>query len=445
MNLESSRSQFFTTILNNLSKLFRGPILAVFIVTYLDSEEQGYWYTIQGLIVFISLGDFGISKLMTYKVGNYLQEISNSTSYANKKLIYLHFINFLRFSFNYLILSSIVVLILLLGLLNLVFKDWSAEYLKILNLSLVVSIFSLITSYLTSIFYSSNLISKKNIQEIIFGLTYTVTSIFLLYRGFKIETIYIAVLVANIISVIPYYKILKKWGFRIIQKSKYESSLKMIDEYGKVLLKYFSVTLLSLYLTNTITPFTLKYFDAEAAGKIGFSLYVITSINLFAWSFFYIEYPTIINLIALKKFAKARKKGNIKLLSAALAFILGFLIFLNLIPQISIFLPTFSSRLVSNDQLILIFFNQLILLIIGYIASISRGFQKEHFWKLSLIQVPFLTLTFYLVARLENIDLFFKIDLLLHLLIYLPVAYYISREEIKLLYGKVIKHDISSK
>ena len=79
-------------------------------------------------------------------------------------------------------------------------------------------------------------------------------------------------------------------------------------------IKYGLVTLMSLYITNSIVPFAIKYFNPVLAGQIGFSYFVITSLVLIAWTFFYIQYPNILQLISLDKLDQVYNKSKLTLL-----------------------------------------------------------------------------------------------------------------------------------
>ena len=55
---------FFATILSNLTKVFAGPLLLIFIPLYLTSTEQGYWYTFTSIAALSVFADLGFSTIV---------------------------------------------------------------------------------------------------------------------------------------------------------------------------------------------------------------------------------------------------------------------------------------------------------------------------------------------------------------------------------------------
>ena len=425
---------FSTTILNNVAKLIRGPIAAFFIILYLNPEEQGYWYAFQSLLVFIAIGELGFSKIVTLKVSEYVIKLKGNkriSIFKNniKNLSSFIFINYILY-FVIALLSFFIIYILVISFYN----EWPQALKETFFICLLFSSLSLFNTLQGAIFYGLNLVYWKNIQEFIFGITFTASLVLFLYLDYKIYSLVFSILIANLSCQLFFIKYYIKWINKMFKYVDFNLGVNLLKDLKFLQIKYGLVTLMSLYITNSIVPFTIKYFNPVLAGQIGFSYFVISSLVLMAWTFFYIQYPNILQLISLDKLDKVYNKSIKYFKQINISLIILFTVFFLLIDFVSLNIIEIKSRMLPTNYLLLICFSQIVLLNIGFFASLVRGFQVEPYWKLSLLQIFSTTGLYFIAVLADSIYLFFLIDAFLHLIILLPFSLYLGRKKLKQIY-----------
>ena len=428
------KEDILSSISSNLVKIIRGPLLAVIIILYLTTDEQGYWYTFQSLIVFAIVGDFGISRLIIVVFPEYHVKIKTAKNFGESKK-YLSDYSAILFIYLFIYIVIIVVAAFLLILfIEYFYTDWSNSYLNSWFYCAIAASINLLSSFTSAALYGSDLVSKKNYFEQIFGIIFTVSASILLFLNFKIDSLAISIFIGFFIShlylLFSYYIYLKK----LYKLFNFKKGFRFLLLTKKLQLNFFTSTILSLYISSSLVPFVMKIFDPNLAGKVGLSIFLINSIVTFSLILNYIEYPKIIKLINLKKYLNVRNKC-IKLLFLIncffllLSFIILTLIFLSPEP-----IGQYFDRLLPFTDLLLIFITQGILMNIGFIAGVVRGFKVEPYWILGIIQIFTTSLLFYFTMKTNSIRTYLTFDLVLHLLILLPITVYLGRNQLKKLF-----------
>tara|TARA_B100000900_G_scaffold103397_1_gene85681 strand:- start:281 stop:1609 length:1329 start_codon:yes stop_codon:yes gene_type:complete len=426
---------FSTTILNNISKLIRGPVTAFFIILYLNPEEQGYWYAFQSLLVFISLGELGISKIVTLKISEILINIKNT---KKKSIFYSNFRELSSFIFINYILYFVIALFtfsIILFITNFIYPEWPQDIKDTFLLCLLFSSLSLFTTLQGAIFYGLDLVYWRNIQEFIFGVVFSLSIIIFFYFGFKIYSLVYSILIANILCQVIFIRYYFRWVKKMFKYISLKLGKDLLIGLKSLQFKYAVVTLMSLYITNSIVPFVIKYFDPVLAGQVGFSYFVLTSLVLMSWTFFYIKYPQILQLISENKLSEVYFISKKTLIQINLSILILILIFFFSIDLINEYVIEIKSRMLPLNFMILISISQLVLLNIGFFASLVRGFQVEPYWKLSLIQI-FTTTGIYFLAVISNsLYNLFLIDMLLHLIFLFPLSIFLGKKQLYKIYA----------
>jgi len=208
------KEDILSSISSNLVKIIRGPLLAVIIILYLTTDEQGYWYTFQSLIVFAIVGDFGISRLIIVVFPEYHVKIKTAKNFGESKK-YLSDYSAILFIYLFIYIVIIVVAAFLLILfIEYFYTDWSNSYLNSWFYCAIAASINLLSSFTSAVLYGSDLVSKKNYFEQIFGIIFTVSASILLILNFKIDSLAISIFIGFFIShlylLFSYYKYLKK-------------------------------------------------------------------------------------------------------------------------------------------------------------------------------------------------------------------------------------------
>ena len=183
----------------------------------------------------------------------------------------------------------------------------------------------------------------------------------------------------------------------------------------------------------TFTPRRVELSDHGAFNQSQTPIKNVDSV-LIAWTFFYIQYPNILQLISLDKLDQVYNKSKKYFKQINISLIILFIIFFLLIDFVSLNIIEIKSRMLPTNYLLLICFSQIVLLNIGFFASLVRGFQVEPYWKLSLLQIFSTTGLYFIAVLADSIYLLFLIDALLHLIILLPLSLYLGRKKLTQIY-----------
>ena len=426
---------FSSTILNNVAKLIRGPIAAFFIILYLNPVEQGYWYAFQSLLVFIAIGELGFSKIVTLKVSEYVTKLKGNkrtSIFKNniKNLSSFIFINYILY-FVIALLSFFIIYILVISFYN----EWPQSLKETFFICLLFSSLSLFNTLQGAIFYGLNLVYWKNIQEFIFGITFTASLVLFLYLDYKIYSLVFSILLANLSCQLFFIKYYIKWINKMFKYVDFNLGVNLLKDLKFLQIKYGLVTLMSLYITNSIVPFAIKYFNPVLAGQIGFSYFIISSLTILSYTFFYIKYPNILELINNNKLDEVYKKSKKYFIEINISLIVLFVLFFLLIDFVSLNIIEIKSRMLPINELLLICITQFILTNLGFFAAIVRGFQVEPYWKLSLFQIFSTTGLYFVAFSTNSIYNLFLIDIFLHLLILFPFSLYLGKKQLTQIYA----------
>lgn len=424
----------FSSISSNLIKIVKGPLLAVIIILYLTPDEQGYWYTFQSLIIFAIIGDFGISKLIVVIFPEYHVKIKSAKNFGeSKKYLSEYSAIFFIYLFIYIVLI-VAISFLLIFFVEYFYSNWSNSYLNSWFYCAIFASINLLSSFSSAALYGSDLVSKKNYFEQIFAITFTLSASILLLLNFKIDSLSISILLGFLIShlylLFSYYKSLKK----LYKLFNFKEGIRILLLTKKLQLNFFTSTILSLYISSTLVPFVMKIFDPILAGQLGLSIFIINSIVTFSLILNYVEYPKIIKLISLKKYLNVRNKCIRLFFLINCLFLLFSFIILTLILLSPEPIAQYFDRLLPFTDLLLIFITQGILMNIGFIAGVVRGFKVEPYWILGIIQVFTTSLLFYITIKTNSIRTYLTFDIVLHLLILLPITVYLGRNQLKKLF-----------
>jgi len=422
-NYKIYQSSFFSFFL----KLVRSPILALLIVSYLNSEELGYWYTFQAIGVFIVVCEFGVSKLISIYTSSYIVEFK-SANFSNKiELFRIHSSRVVLSILFYVFIYFFSILILFL--FSFIFFDkWGSNEFISFGLFLVGSALTLFYNFYINLLYGIGLINKRNHLENWNGIISFIFIVFFLYLGFKLFALGVALILTNVFIYLFNYKYIKFWGHRI---NKFYNKIyfkNIIRSLEGIHWKYFLITLISLYITSSITIFAMKYFNPILAGRIGLTLFIFNSITGISNVFFYVRYPEILAYIQQNKLHYL-KKMLIHLLSSMISVYLFCIILLLLLIKILTF---FNLSIVRNllpvEDILLIAIVNMCLLIIGLFAQVVRGYKVEPYWKLGVIQVFTSSILYYLAFYFNNFHYYFILDTFLHIFILLPVSIYLGKQ-----------------
>tara|TARA_B100001063_G_C16768236_1_gene559933 strand:+ start:695 stop:2008 length:1314 start_codon:yes stop_codon:yes gene_type:complete len=424
-----------STILNNLSKIIRGPIVAIFILYFISPVEQGYWYVFQSLMVFVVLGDIGISKIVTLKISEYKSISTSSTSRLDFLAITKDNSSFILISFLLFLVLILLTSILLSVVVLWIFQEWPSGIKTAWIYCSIFSSFSLLNSLQSSIYYGSGLVTRKNILEICLGISFSLSVVILLYLNFGLYSLIYSVLFSTIFSHLIFYKFYNKNFKKIWKYGSFRNGFQILIKTKTLQINYALTTISSLFVTSLIVPITMKVFNPILAGQLGFSLFVMSSIYSFSLIFDYIKYPVILNLVNQKKFKKLYSLIKQIFGISNILLVIGCLIFYLFIEYIPTEFLEIKNRILPYDYLILIFFFNIININIGIIASLVRAFHVEPYWKMGFLKVFTTSILFYIVYVTNSLKIFLALDLVILLLIFLPLTLFIGKKQLKIIYN----------
>lgn len=408
--LKTILSQDFRyTAINQLWKLFSGPLLLVLIPLYLSAEAQGYWYTFISLAALAVFADMGFSTILLQFSAHefsHLKFEENKTLSGNQH--YLERIATLfRFSMKWSSGMGILAfpIILAVGFVVLNKKQTDVNWIIPWIIYGIASVFVFINSMLLSFIEGCNSVGEvQKIRFYISFVTIVLTGILLvLDTGLYALAIslFIGALSGTIIIFYRYKHMLKQLfvlGGEIEHNWK-KDTLPLIGRYA--------VSWISGYFIFSIfTPIAFHYYGVVEAGQIGFSIAICTAIFGIANIWMTIIIPKINMYVAHKDYEILNMIFKIHLISAVFTYILGVTVLFIIVIFFKDTLP-FSDRLVSPFSLAIIALSWLLQIILSGYAVYMRAHKEEPLMIPSFVSGVYIAIVTLLIAKYLPFEYFF--------------------------------------
>jgi hypothetical protein len=421
-------------LLGFLSKalnLLRGALILYLILKFLDSEDQGIWYTFLSLGALSTLADLGFTTLIAQYISHDFAYLNFSGIIVNNSSELKYFkglLSTIKFAFKHFTFFVLLFFsISLIGGALFFYKDG----LGIVGLWVLYTMsgaFNLYLSFMQNVIIGLNRIREIHRVNIAIGLfIISVLIVLKLYNVFDIKTMVYLSLTTSILPMI--YMTKKYWNLWIqIIRSKYKISSETKDSLF-TLQKRYAVSWTAGYVAYHLsTPLIFKFLGSVVAGQIGMTLSLLSTFSGLAMIFVtnYIPQYSMFNAKGEFKLSYQKFFASCKLMLGI--YFLQLLVFLVIYYFYSNF---FDDRIVQFSLLLVMSFTVLIQLIVSAIGVYLKSFREDLLYPIAVIGA-ILSVTFsFIFIPYQNLSLFLYVNLTIHLIVILPLTVAILFRKIK--------------
>lgn len=395
--------------LNQLWRLFSGPLLLILVPIYLSTEAQGYWYTFISLAALAVFADMGFSSVLLLFASHEFAHLKfNSDKTLAGEYEYLVRLATLgKFAAKWSCTMAVVAfpIVLSVGYLFLANREsdinWQLPWLLYGVASVMVFLNSMALSFI------EGCDSVGDVQKIRFYISFTtgIVTALLLLNGDSLYALALALLFGALTgSALVYfrYKRMIIQLYKLTKNSDHSWSSEIFP-----LIWRFSISWISGYfILSVFTPLTFHFYGPVNAGQVGFSMAICVA--MFSISNIWISIITPrINMYAAQnkkdELDKVFKKG---ILLAITTYILG-------ITTLAIALwiisghPLLENRTTTTFSISILSIGWLIQLIINALAIYMRAYKKEKLVLVSVFNGAYVTITTLIIATHFSFDYIF--------------------------------------
>ncbi|WP_343567422.1 hypothetical protein [Sphingobacterium sp.] len=376
------------TLIARLLQAMGGIISLVFIVTFLTTKEQGYYYTfgsILALQIFFELGFSGIIVQYVAHEASQLRWKSNINFDGDVKAI-SRISSLLRFAIKWFAIISLILFFVLL-ILGIVFfnvydkengVDWKGPW-TLLSLTTSLSLLvSPLWAFIEGLGRVKDISKLRFIQQVV-----QLVALFLFFLfGLKLYAAPLASVCSLSIGFSWFFwsdlrpLVLTFWNKIILHRVDY---IKEIFPFQwKIALSWIS----GYFIFQLFNPVLFATEGPVVAGQMGMSIAVLNAILSLTLSWMTTKVPVYSDLIATKRFDELDKLFNRTLFQSTMVNLLGIVIFLSSLSLIKAYHVTilgkyFGDRFLSTFPLICMTIPILINHIVNSLATYLRCHKKE--------------------------------------------------------------------
>ena len=399
-SLNTYKRDIKATFLNQIVKVLAGPTLLLFIPLYLNSIEQGYWYTFTSLAALSIFADLGFTNIVLQFAAHefaFLSFDKNGIIIGDENKI-VRLASFFLFSLKWL--KKIIILafpvIISGGYIFLLNKETDVEWKEAWLIYSFASALVFSNSVVLSFFEGCNSVRKVQYIRLVICLLTSFSTIVGLYLNLNLYALSLSLVVSGLTGVfLNYYYFNRPIKQLIILSSKCKYDWK--PQFMALIWRY-GISWCSGYLIfQLFTPLSFKYYGADFAGKVGISIAMWTAGFSIASSWITAILPKINMLIEERRwneldrlFNKNHYKSIITMLIGGSIFITTYYIFDK---QFVIF-----NRIVDLKSMCILFLCWMLQLIINNIAIYLRAHKKEPMMMVSLVSAFYVSISTYLCA-----------------------------------------------
>lgn len=396
------------------SRLFNsiaGVVSIFFILRYLPTETQAYYYTFVSVIAFSSFFEFGMSTLTIQYVSHFMADIKWKRGVLYGKFERKR--NVLSFIKRALILNALFAILMVISLIIIGYFIFSIDIFLFETNVFFAWIFLVIFTGVSTL-----LNGMLNVLEGA-GKVKEVSKIRLLVSVFSIPVLWLSIIFGGSVYalslqiftmiVVSFACLYSKYRFVFLSAIRVNDKVTNFNFIKSIfpLQWRLTVSFFGNYLSSQIyVPLLFSLGFVELAGKFGMTLQIVNAINGFAITWINSKFATFSTLIAKYNHKEMRSEFKSTFLNSCIILALLVFLFLLFYSYMSISAYPFSERVVSVRYLILLCF---------CIAS-NHIYGAINIYLLSYKQDLLFQLTFYRV-------LFFFMSIALYSLFNMPINF----------------------
>lgn len=410
MNLKLLLSHDFRqTALNQLWRLFSGPLLLLAIPFYLTAETQGYWYTFVSLAALAVFADMGFSAVLmlfsSHEFAHLKFNLDGTFGGDEKHLGRLAGLWVFAMKWSAFMAGIVFPIVLLIGFYILSGKphdiSWKAPWLIYGLGSVLLFVNSMVLSFI------EGCDSVGDVQRIRFrvGVVSAVSTLILLACGFGLYALAGSLMMAALAGSA---QLVSKYKAALLQLSRLASTQThgWMKEIAPLLWRYSLSWISGYFIFSIFTPLAFHYYSAVQAGQVGLSVAACAAIFGIANMWISVVTPKINMHVARKDFAALDKLFFRSLLFAAGTYIVGVFSFLILWQVLGNYADV-QDRLVGGVGLAMLMTGWFVQIVVNALAVYMRAHKREPLMVPSVLTAIHVGLVTWMVAIFFPFEYFF--------------------------------------
>ena len=428
---------FLNTFLNQGFKLISGPLLLLLLPTFINEETQGYWFSFMSLSSLSALADMGFTVIiLQFSAHEYAYlKVRNNFFYPRDHYHFIHLLRLatllkfiLKWSFTLVLITFPIILIFGFKLFNSNVKfSWEIPWI----LFVIGSAINFYNNVFLSFFEGCDNVSKTQKIRFINSVIYFGILFIFLVLGQGLFALAYSILISSILTFFFSYIKFKFTLHQLIRINKlYKFS--WLKEFWQYFSKYgFSVAI--GYMTIQLyTPLVFKFYGAEASGKVGLTMSLVTAIFSIGNIWFQSIAPKFNILSSEKKWHDLDSFYNRMIKNTVYTY--SFVCFCFVFSYVGLKMTKFdiiTHRFLPLSSILVLMGHWFIQNFTYGYGFYLRSFKREPFLKLSIYNaILFLLLTFFMF-RYFNVEYVFFVHLITSIIIF-PFAAHIFNKKKKL-------------
>lgn len=281
------------TSINYSFRLVLKPLLLLLIPLFLTENEQGYWYTFTSLAALTTFADLGFTTI----VSQFAAHETALLQYDEKKQIYVG--NDVRLVSLFQTMKrwfgrAMIIITPIIFFVGCFVMQGDSCFIEYVVPWLIYAVFNSVNFYVQTnlaFFEGCNQIARVQKIKCMDAIMVNGLSMLLLLSGAGVYALGCSMAVASLIDILFYRKI-----FHSLLKQLLANCREKVEWFKEImpLLKKYAIGWISNYLTFQIyNPLTFRMFGAEVAGKVGYTITIISSIFSMANVWMYVVTPTM--------------------------------------------------------------------------------------------------------------------------------------------------------
>lgn len=376
----------FYTVLGVTWSSIAGVLSIFFIVSFLTSTEQGYWYTFLSLGALATFAELGFTTIITQFISHEYAHLSekNGKLYGDTERID-RTISLVKFSFKfYIIITIAAFLILSIGGVLFLMSTTNDTYILISWIFYsFTGAFLLLVSLFGSVLKGFN---KVDLAQKIITLAAFVSNIATwaaLFGGLKLWALAIGGFTNILLSLILYYSSTTSLWSQML-RTKVHGHYDWLSETLPLQWRYAISWASGYFIFQFIVPVAMIYASADVAGKLGLSLTIARAVQSVANSWGMTKIPQFNMFVAQGKRNELDNLLNTIQKQSILVFLAGSI---GLVFLLIFIFPVihWNTRVLPTTEIIIILIAEGANLIVFNWAYYLRSHKEEPYVKISAI------------------------------------------------------------
>ena len=390
--------------LNRIWSVFKGPIVTLFQVLYLNPVQQGIWYTFVSLGAMSQLAELGFTNIITQFVSHESTYIKlDETGINGEKLYVDKVISLIRYAIKIfaIIIPILITILIIVGYFY--FNQYDTYIYLAWCLYALSGGLNLFISLLQAIYAGFDRIVETQKNILFSNLVITIITIAMLLLGFNVFSLGVANLAGTIITLFLLFRLNPSlWKQIVYNKSEYKYN--WFNEIIKLQGKY-AISYISGYLSAQLfIPVMSANSDEVLSGQFGLAITMINTISNLSYAYIDSNIPQMNMDVERKEYNKFWTLSKKLIKKSCLIAFIGFLT-LGIFILLTEYIPFFKGRILAIDYYVPLAIYQLSFFVLSSFAKCIRTFKEEPFVIVSvfLAIVTVLLLLFYNFLNLEGI------------------------------------------